>query len=364
VAVPLLAALALAGCKEEVVAEKAPRPVKVLAVAAAPETRTLVYSGAIRARIESPLAFRVPGKITVREVEVGDRIKSGDVIATLDASDLKLQADSARASLAAAQSRAAVTADALKRSRTLFSEAHIAQAALDRSQLDHDEAARAVDAAEAALAQARNQIAYATLNADADGIVTSVAGQPGEVLAAGSPVAVLARDGEKEVVIAIPEQDVGRFSLGDRVDVALFADPANRLEGHIREIAGAASATSRTFPARIAIGAPSQARLGMTATVTATVPNKASGLVVPLAALAERDNQKIVWVADPANSTVEPRPVTLGSVAETGVHVTAGLAPGELVVVAGTQFLQPNLRVKLDPAAVAAAAIRPLALLN
>lgn len=361
---PMLAAatalaLTLAACKEEPVVSEVVRPVKVTPVEKAATERQLSYSGSIQARITSPIGFRVSGKILERKVETGSRIRKGDVIATLDATDLRLQADAARASLAAARTGAAVANDALTRAETLFKAGHIAQAALDSAQLAADNARRAVESAVSTLDQAENQIAYTSLTADADGIVTAVSGEPGQVVAAGTPIVQLARDAEKEVLIDIPEQDIGALAVGAPVNVRLFADPDRMIAGSVREIAAAADPASRTFAVRVAIGDAPTARLGMTAYVALAAPVRDAGLVVPLTAVSERDGMTTVWVADKLTSQVVPRRVTIDRFEDRGVRVKSGLKAGDLVVVAGVQFLQPDQKVRMETQAVATADLSP-----
>ncbi len=353
--------LGLAACKEEIVAEQVVRPVKVQAVAEAKSERILTYSGSVQPRTVSPLGFRVSGKILERRVDVGDRVIKGDVIATLDATDLVLQAQSAEANLAAAKTRTAVAADALKRAKTLFDEGHVAQAALDSAQLEADSAARAEDAIVASLNQARNQIAYATLTADKDGIVTAIGAQAGQVIAAGTPVINLAHDGEKEVRIDVPEQDIASLGVGEAVEVSLYAKPDAVIAGKIREIAAAADPSSRTFAVRVAIGDPEDVRLGMTADVTAKAPLQQAGVLVPLSAISQHDGTKSVWIADRESGTVRPQAVVVSSFATEGVRVQTGLRAGDLVVVAGVQFLTPDLKVKIEPQTVAQGTVDTLA---
>jgi multidrug efflux system membrane fusion protein len=348
-------ALTLAACKEEPVVSETIRPVKVAAVEPAATDRQLSYSGSIQARIVSPIGFRVSGKILERRVEIGMRVHRGDVIATLDATDLRLQADSARAALAAARTGAAVANDALMRAQTLFKAGHIAQAALDSAQLSADNARRGVESAESTLDQAENQIAYTSLVAHADGVVTAVMAEPGQVVASGTPVIQLAHDSDKEVRIDVPEQDIGVMAIGSPVSVHLFADPTRAIAGTVREIAAAADPASRTFAVRIAIGAAPTARLGMTADVSMSAPVGDAGLVVPLAAVAQHNGATTVWIADKITSQVMPRRVTIDRFEESGVRVKAGLKPGDLVVVAGVQFLQPDQKVRLETQSVATA---------
>ncbi|TBW40956.1 efflux RND transporter periplasmic adaptor subunit [Siculibacillus lacustris] len=341
--------VALAGCKEES-ADKGGepvRPVKVMTVAAAAETRPIRYSGSVRARVETALGFRVGGKIVERKVDVGQRVEAGRVLARLDPTDLKLSLQTAEANVVAARSRVKVAEDGRERARALAAKGFVTKAGLDGATLDADQAVAGLEAALSARDQAANQIAYADLASDADGIVTDIRADVGQVVAAGTPVVTLARDDEKEVAIAVPEQDVVHFAKDQTVGVRFWADKDLRLAGRIREIAGSADPASRTYAIRIALPADDRVRLGMTATVEADVPVAAGTIVVPLSALAEAGGVTRVWVVDRATATVDPRPVTLGAVVPEGVGVVAGLKRGDMVVTAGVQFLVPGKKVLL-----------------
>jgi RND family efflux transporter MFP subunit len=344
-----VAALA-AGCEGEaaIQEQEAVRPVKVAVVAAAPQKRTLSFSGAVRPRIESALGFRVPGKIVARLVNVGDRVEVGQVIARLDETDLKLAENSARAAVAAARSRRDVASDNLERAKVLLPKEIISQAAYDTRRNELDAAAAALESAEAQLRQAVNAVGYATLRADKAGIVTAVTGEPGQVISAGQPIVALAEAGATEVAVAIPEQDAGRITVGQQAKVTLWAGPELSVDGRVREIAGQADAASRTYAVRIAVpNPPPNMRLGMTATVALAVDEPASPLVVPITALTESDGGTVAFVVDALSKVVRKTAVTVAGVGEEGAHIARGLQAGDMVVTAGVQFLRDGMRVRL-----------------
>src|SRR5262245_23509283 len=235
-----LAAL-LAGCKgESAVTQEEVRPVKVAVVEAGTRGRTLTYSGVVRPRIESALGFRVPGKIVARLVNVGDRLSVDQEIARLDATDLKLAENAARAAVASARSRREVAKDNLERARVLLPKAVISQAAYDTRRNELDAAEAALETAEAQLRQAVNAVGYTTLKADKAGIVTTVMGEPGQVVNAGQAIVALAEAGETEIAVAVPEQDAGSLAVGQQARVTLWVGPRVSILGRIREIAGQA----------------------------------------------------------------------------------------------------------------------------
>jgi multidrug efflux system membrane fusion protein len=349
----IVLALALAavagGCRGEAgVEDEAVRPVKVAVVDTAPRGRTLTYSGVVRARIESAMGFRVPGKIVERTVNVGDRVELGQVIARLDDIDLVLAENSAKAAVASARTRRDVASINLERAKPLLPQGFISMAVYDARRNEMDAATSALDTAEAQLRQATNAVGYATLKADKAGIVTAVTAEPGQVVSAGQPVITLADAGETEIAVAVPEQDAGHLAVGHPAKVTLWAGPRVSTESRIREIAGQADAASRTYAVRIAVSAPPPTmRLGMTASVALRIEDEAAPVVVPLAALTESHGSPVVFVVDPENAAVRLTPVTLGGMADDGVRIVSGLQAGDMVVTAGVQFLRDGMRVRL-----------------
>ena len=213
----------------------------------------MTYSGVVRPRIESNIGFRVAGKVVERAVNVGDRLEVGGVIARLDDTDLKLAENSAKAAVAAARTRRDVASDNFDRAKPLLPQGYISKAVYDTRRNELDAAVGALDTAEAQLRQATNAVGYATLTADKAGIVTAVTAEPGQVLSAGQPVITLAESGETEIAVAVPEQDAGRLSVGQRAKITMWSGPRMSVEGRIREIAGQADPSSRTYAIRVAV---------------------------------------------------------------------------------------------------------------
>lgn len=328
----LLALLAACGGGEGAPAASArpPRVVKAITVGAGATAHELVYSGEVRARIETPLAFRVGGKLVERAVEVGTRVRAGQPLARLDATDLQL-------ALTQAEANQALAAAELKRSEALRAQNFISQAALEAK-------ATAATAAAAQAKLARNQASYATLVADAPGVIAAVLAEPGQVVAAGQPVFRLARDGEREVAIAIPETRLAGLAVGAAATVELWAGKTYR--GRLRELAPAADPASRTYAARVTILDPdAEVALGRSASVRFAQAQQAA-LVVPLAALIQAGDQPAVWVIG-ADDTVSLRPVSVLRYDDAGAQIGAGLARGERIVAAGAFLLSAGEKVRV-----------------
>ncbi|RVC45011.1 efflux RND transporter periplasmic adaptor subunit [Mesorhizobium sp. M4A.F.Ca.ET.090.04.2.1] len=345
----IVATLELAGCSQEKAEVKEIiRPVKVVEIGEAQTTRELDYSGSVRARTEMNLGFRVAGKVTERLVDIGQHVNSGDVLARIDPSDYDLSVRSAAANLDAAERQVETVDLAKKRAEQLYAKSFASKSQLDQATLTYAQAVATRDAARSTLAQAKNQVGYTDLKANEDGIVTAISADIGQVVGAGTPVMTVAVDGEKEVLIAVPEMDIAEFRPGKEVKAGFWSDDALTLAGKVREVAGSADPQSRTFAVRVSLPNDPRVLLGMTANIEASVASRKQMVSIPLSALAEKDGQKIVWTVDRTSETVHPRPVKVGDFTVDGVNVADGLKQGDVVVAAGTQFMTENLKVKLS----------------
>jgi len=330
----IVAVLALAACGEKSPPPEAkvtgPKLVKALKVGAGDTAQSHRYSGEVRARYESTLGFRTGGKIVARLVDAGAHVKAGQPLARLDPADAQLTA-------AQADANRALAAAELKRTQDLRAKNFISQAALDAKETS-------AKAADAQAGLARNQAAYTTLTADAAGVIAAVLAEPGQVVAAGQGVFRLARDGEREVAIAIPESRIAGLKVGDGATVELWAGKSYK--GVLRELAPAADPATRTFAARISIvDADPAVALGMTATVSFADAG-ADRIVVPLAALIQKGDAASVWVIG-KDGTVAQRPVEVERFGDGGAVLRGGLNPGELIVAAGAFKLTAGEKVRL-----------------
>ncbi|MCX7898088.1 MAG: efflux RND transporter periplasmic adaptor subunit [Rhodocyclaceae bacterium] len=328
--VPLLFA---AGCQEKATAPlpaNAPRGVKTLEIGAVDFASQNVYSGEVRARHEIPLAFRVGGKLVERTVDVGDRIRAGQVLARLESSDLALTLRQAEATREQALAEA-------RRAQELRRKGFISEAALEAK----------VTFAETASAQAqlaRNQLAYAELSADASGVVSAVLAEAGQIVAAGQPVLRIARDGEREAAITVPESQVGRLRPGVSAEVRLWN--GRRYRGVLRSLAPMAEAATRTYAARVTLlDADEDARLGMSAQVVFAEAEPAV-IVVPLSALIQQGDRPAVWVVG-EDERVRLRSIEVARYTDRGAIVASGLHKGETIVAAGAFLLSEGERVRI-----------------
>ncbi len=342
-----LLALALAGCKETVV-EKAtpPRPVLVTTVHYEAEAPERSFVGTIKPRIETDMGFRVPGKVAKRLVEVGQTVDVGQPLATLDEVDLKLQAEQAEAELRASTGVLAQAAAAETRAQDLRLKGWSTDAQVDQAKAAADEARARLNRAQRSVELTHNSLSYATLVADTRGVVTATLIDAGQVVAAGQSAIRLARLGEKEAVVAIPETLLGRAKDGI-ASVSLWSEPNRKYAAKLREIAPAADPATRTYLAKFSLPeAGDSVSLGMTATLTLADPATTRVARVPLSALFSEGSGPSLYVVDDRGE-VALKPVAVKSYESDDVVISAGVDEGAKVVVLGVQKLDPAAKVRV-----------------
>jgi RND family efflux transporter MFP subunit len=346
--VPALALLVLTACQPEKVAEveKPARPVLAQSVHFEGRAAERTFVATIRPRTESDLGFRVGGKVARRLANVGDAVKAGQALALLDETDLRLQREQADAELRSANAALAQADAELKRITSLRGEGWSTASAYDRQKAATEEARGRVARAERAASLAANALSYATLAADADGVVTAVQVEPGQVLAAGQAAIRLARLNEKEAVIAVPEAQVGGLHQA-KASLSLWSNPDKRYEARLRELSPSADPATRTYLARFSlVGAGPEVQLGMTATLAAIAPENGRIARLPLSALFNQGSGPAVWVIDIDGRPVL-RPVTVAAYESREVLISSGVSEGDQVVTLGVQKIDAGQRVRV-----------------
>jgi len=350
-----------AGCghKEEPPYEEV-RPVRSTVVGVSSGSVGATYSGEIQARYESRLGFQTSGRIVSRLVEVGGHVRRGQPLMRLDPAQETLHVVAAAADVDAAKSRVAQNRVDLQRTEQLLSRQFASQAEVDQQRLA---LAQAESQLKSALAQQQikvNQRGYTELVADRDGLVSAIAADAGQVVSAGQQIVTVAADGEREVLVSIPESRVDELRQAKALQVTVWAQPGKTYKGALRELAPDTDSVTRTYSARISVkDADGTLRLGMTASVFAPDVEGSTAIRLPLAAVYDKDGQPLVWVMDAKTSQVATRAVKLGSAQNDSVLIVDGLAGGETVVTAGVHMPHAGQRVKPLAAPVAALGAQP-----
>ncbi len=316
------------------------RPVLTIVLGATSAGEVTTYSGEVRSRYETPLGFRIPGKISARLVDAGALVKAGEVLARLDPADTALSA-------AAANAQYELAVADVKRYRELREKNFVSQSALDAKETSFK-------ATQAQADLARNQSSYAVLKADHAGVVAAVLGEVGQVVAAGQTVLRVARTDTLEVAVAIPETRMPEVRLLETAEISLWADDQARYQGVLRELSTVADPLTRTYAARVSIINPdARVLLGMTANVkflravppTASQMQITAPLSVPLSAIFQQDGKPALWIVG-GDQTVSLRPVAVTTYGETTAVLTSGVKAGERIVVAGVHKLSAGEKIK------------------
>ena len=341
--------LALAGCqRKEALQEPEVRPVRTIKIAQRAEAGAVTLTGTVQAQTEINLAFRVDGRLTQRLANVGDVVRAGQLLATLDPQNEQSSLQGARAQLAAARAQQVEAKSNFNRMRDLVAENAVSQASYEQAESSLKAAESAIESAQSQVSLADNRLNYTRLVSDVAGVVTAVGAEPGEVVAAGRMIVEVAKDAARDAVFDFPAAVKDAMPADPDIVVALTMNPSVATPGRIREVSPRADSITGTFRVRIRLLEPPPAmRLG--STVTARLKGGAvDGYVIPASALLRTDRKVGVWVVDPASSTVTMRSVDVKEF-DQGSVIASGIHPGDIVVTAGAQALRPGQKVRLLP---------------
>lgn len=304
------------------------------------------FTGVIIARTQSDLGFRVSGKVLARLVDTGQTVKRGQPLMRLDPVDLQLQAQALQQTVAAAQAKVRQTGNDEGRYRGLVSSGAVSVSAYDQIKAAADTARAELSAAQAQARVAQNETGYAVLVADADGVVMDTLAEPGQVISAGQVVVRLARAGQREAVVQLPE--TLRPATGSVAQAILYGSVAEPVSARLRVLSDSADPNTRTFEARYVLeGALANAPLG--ATVTLHIPeDKSPGqtVQVPIAAVYDGGKGPGVWGIAGQPTKVTWHPVQVLGLSDDSARVTGSLLPGEQVVALGAHLLHEGETVR------------------
>jgi RND family efflux transporter MFP subunit len=342
-----LIAATVTGCDKPVPPAPQARSVRAVAVERVAEGETVSLTGHVRSKDQASLAFRLDGRMMERPVNVGDVLKAGQVVAKLDPQiqqNLLRTAEGNLSSLEAQLREARIT---FWRQQELLKDGWTSRAKFDEAEHKLQTIQAQVDAAQAQVRIAEEQLSYTVLSADAPGAVTAKGAEPGEVVHAGQMIVELARQGGRDAVFDVPEQLIRTGPRDPVVEIALTNEPIVRATGRVREVAPQADATTRTFQVKVGIIDPPQG-MELGSTVTGRIKLSAPpGVEIPASALTEANGRPAVWVVDPQSKTVSLREVDVLRHDPATVVVSQGLEAGDLVVTAGVQTLHPGQKVRL-----------------
>lgn len=332
----------LSGCSDKEVAIQKPPVVKVQKISLSNAAQVENYSGVVRGRYETNLSFQVGGKIISRDVQAGSLVRAGEILMTLDPKDIAEQSRSADAQVASTRAQLQLARSNLERYTELFKAEAIAAVVLDQYKTQFDAAQAAYDSAVAQAQQSQNALDYTTLTANADGVISVINAEVGQVVAAGQTVLTLVQTNELEVVVNIPENKISDVQIGQNVTVEFWATN-DSVSGTVREISPMADSASRTFTVKISLPEVRNIQLGMTANVLMTSATPTTAIILPLSAIYQTGNAAQVWLVE--NNKVSTKKIEVTAFDNNNVQVR-GLKSGDTVVIAGVHKLHNGQEVR------------------
>lgn len=345
----------LAGCNHKQEADPRTEPGLVrVAVVGSSQGETRAFTGVVTARVQSNLGFRVPGKITMRLVDTGQFVHAGQLLMTIDPTDLNFAVTARTQTVAAAKAKAVQAASDEARYRGLVKTGAISASTYDQVKATSEAAQADLQAAEAQAQVAKDEGDYSKLFADSDGTVVDTLGEPGQVVAAGQTVVKLAHAGPREAAVDLPE--TVRPALGSIADATIFGGTGH-VPARLRQLSDAADPQTRTFEARYVLsGADAKAPLGSTVTIRLDFPersdriepNHRNTIEVPVAALVDRGSGSGVWVLHQPASTVSFQHVQVQQLGEETAVLSSGVEPGDAVVALGAHLLHEGQQVRVQ----------------
>lgn len=342
----LILAFSLTGCSKAVPVKEEGPVVRSQTVTMNASGQAANYSGEVRGRYETQLAFQVSGKLIKRSVELGSVVKPGDVLMEIDAKDIAQTVNISSAQVASARSQLGLAETNLERYRKLYEQGAASRMQLDQYQNAYEVALAAVQQSSAQYTQGANQLSYSTLVADSAGVISSITAETGQVVSAGQPILTLVKEGEREIEINVPENRIDEMRNAQQVRISFWALPDVTAEGRVREISPVADKVAKTYKVRISIINPPQGvNLGMTANVTVATAADRQSVYIPLSAVYQAGDTPNVWVIN--DGVVSLRPIKTGAFGDGKIQILAGLQDGDVIVTAGVQKLREGQKVRI-----------------
>jgi membrane fusion protein (multidrug efflux system) len=309
--------------------------VAALAVQVTDLESSLQISGSLGPETRVGIVSKLPGTLSQVNVDIGDRVRAGQVVARLDRREVDAQVDAAEAAVA----------------QNLFDKGAIPKQRLDAtvtagraSAAQRDLAAASVAQAEASWRRAREVQRDATLTAPTAGVVVERNFDPGSVVGSGDkPVVVIADLRVMKLEAGVSELDAGRLTVGLPVQVSVQARPGEVFDGNVAAIAPEVDARNRHFAVEVRISNPGTLLAGMYATANVPVARVVGVIAIPPDAITTRGGRRVVLKID--NATVQEAPVTEGLSSGTLVQVVAGLKAGDTIVADARRDVAPGAHV-------------------
>ena len=343
---------AVTACKEKVEIVEEVRTLKTITVSELATGQTRKFSGIVKATDSSNLSFEVAGSVKTVHVDIGDRVKKGQVLAVLDKEPYLLDVDAAQAEFVAAEAGVVNAKEEYDRQERVYTQGAGAKSKLDKAKYNLDAARSQVTLQIAKVNLAKRNLTKTTLISPYDGHIAWRSVEPHEEIKVGQKVFAIDAKGALEVGLMVPETTINRIHIGTPATVRFPTLPDQSVEGRISYI-GSAAVKSNAFPVKISlVGKTANINPGMTAEVSLAMKEDkqaAGGYLIPFQAIlpAKEAGQGYAFVYDPQTTTVRKTSIKTLAAQKNLMVVSEGLSAGDIIAVAGVSFLADGMKVKL-----------------
>jgi len=327
------------------------RPVRTIVPAAMQGEVDRTFRGTVQASDQAAIGFKVGGRLSLMNVEVGDLVTAGQLLAELDSTELQLQLSKANATLAQAQASARVAKTNRDRIEALYVNNNASAADVDSARANADATAAQTVASARQRDLAAQQLEDAQLHATRAGAVAETIATEGELVGAGNPVVVITSGDRLEVLFAVPSTLIARLQRGMKAGVRLQTEGGEPIAATVTEV-GVVSSGGTFSVTAVFDDATGELRAGQPVVVDVSFPatEEQDALVVPLTAVGNDDAGTFVWVATPTDEdlgSISRVEIETGSWSADGIEVTKGLTGQEHVVTAGVSRVFDGQVVRL-----------------
>lgn len=328
------------------------RPVRTEQVFSTGGKITRTFSGTVQSGKESKLSFKVAGTVQDLQVEIGSKVRKGDLLIQLDPTDYEIRVKEAENARDLARASEIQATSNYERVRILYETRSASKSSLDAARAAYESAHEQDNIAKKRRKLARNQLEYTSLRAPADGAISDIMCEENENVQMGHPVLVLTSGTDLEVKIAMPEVLISRVSEGHEVIVTLEALKNKKFKAKISEVGVASVGYMTTYPVMLKFTELDPDILpGMAAEVMMKFESDIEGerYIVPLSSVGEDRSGRFVYVVLPIDDTlgiVHKKTVKIGELSSEGLEILEGLEDGEHLVTAGVSRIQDSLKVK------------------
>lgn len=356
----IICSLVLSGCEAEVEEEPVLRPVRAVQVYMGGNDSARTFSGTAQTNRVIDLSFRSVGIISFFDINVGQDVVKGELLAQLSNVEARLAQEQAVSSLNSAESEKNTAELNLERVRSLYETGTSSLSDYEAAKNQFRTAEASYRSAQRSVEIQQEQVRYGEIYAPEDGRISAVYQDVDENVSAGEIVAVLNAGTNMEIKVGLPESVINAVKAGNPAAIRLPSLPGQQYAGIIAEVSPSLDTQTNTYPVTVAITDPDvEIRPGMAANVTFNLGSDVEmpqQMVVPTQSVGEDINGRYVFVLESAEESAvkqtvmaRKRQVTIGNLTQAGFTVLSGLQEGEWIATAGVNMLIDGQKVLHQP---------------